>query len=210
MTLTPPDPHVYADALARSAAQAKPLGALGRLEELGAWLAACQGVCPPEPLLDVRVVVFAGDHGVAAHGVSAYPASVTPLMVREIVAGRAGVNALANSVDVQVRVVDVAVDDDLTGLPPEVSAGKLRRSSAAIHLTDAISREEAERAVAWGAELARREIADGAQLLIAGDLGIGNTTPAAALIGAFTGCAAAAVTGRGTGVDADTLAHKEA
>lgn len=210
MTLAPPDPHARAAALARSAAQAKPLGALGRLEHLAAWLAACQGTCPPEPLHDVRVVVFAGDHGVAAHGVSAYPASVTPLMVREIVAGRAGVNALAASVGVRVRVVDIAVDDDLDGLPEAVSGGKLRRGSGAIHLTEAITRSEAERALAHGAELARAEIADGAQLLIAGDLGIGNTTPAAALIAALTGSPAAAVTGRGTGIDAETLAHKRA
>ena len=96
--VTAPDPTVRAAAQSRSDAQAKPLGALGRLEELGSWLAACQGVNPPAPLTDVRVVVFAGDHGVAARGVSAYPTAVTLAMAHGILEGHAGISALARPI----------------------------------------------------------------------------------------------------------------
>ena len=93
--IAPPSPAVREQAQARLAALATPAGALGRLGELGAWLAATQGQVPPGPLDDVRLVVFAGDHGVARHGVSAYPPAVTEAMVRTIAAGRAGVSTLA-------------------------------------------------------------------------------------------------------------------
>ena len=93
--VSPPSPTIAALAHERLAGLATPPGALGRVGELGAWLAAAQGAVPPRPLTDVRLVVLAGDHGVAAHGVSAYPPAVTEAMVRTIVAGRAGVSALA-------------------------------------------------------------------------------------------------------------------
>src|SRR5690349_22163847 len=93
----PPDPTVAAAAAERLAGLATPAGALGRLGDLAVWLAATQGEVPPAELTDVRLVIFAGDHGVAAHGVSAYPAAITPAMVRTFVAGRAGVNALARA-----------------------------------------------------------------------------------------------------------------
>ena len=208
MTIPPPDPAILAAALAVSAGQAKPVGALGRLEQLGAWLAACQGNCPPEPLTDVRVVVFAGDHGVAGHGVSAYPSSITPMMVQAIVAGTAGVNVLARACGVSVRVLDLGVDDDLPGVSDDVRAHKVRRSSGAIHLEDALTVAETRAALAAGDAVAADEISRGAQLLIAGDLGIGNTTAAAALIAATCGLPASAVTGRGSGVDDQTFAEK--
>lgn len=208
--IAPPDPATVATARQLSDGQAKPLGALGRLEELGAWLAGCQGVCPPRQLDDVRVVVFAGDHGVAAGGVSAYPATVTPAMVRGISAGVAGVSALARANRVAVRVYDLGVDADFGDLAPEVSRFKARRGSGRIDIEDALSRTEAEKALAAGDRIAAEQIADGAQLLIAGDLGIGNTTVAAALIAASYGLPAAAVTGRGTGIDDAALAHKTA
>lgn len=100
-------------------------------------------------------MVFAGDHGVSAHGVSAYPAAVTPAMVRTLVAGRAGVSALAAAHGVRVRVLDLAVDDDLVGVDPAVQRFKVRRSSGPIHLVDALSAEETARALAAGAALAR-------------------------------------------------------
>ena len=122
-TIAPPDQTVHAAAHALSDAQAKPVGALGRLEELAAWVAACQGECPPRPLTDVRVVVFAGDHGVAASGVSAYPAEVTPAMVHGILAGGAGVNALARAVGASVTVYDFGVRV-LEGVPEGLSLGE--------------------------------------------------------------------------------------
>ena len=106
-------------------------------------------------------------------------------MVRTIVAGRAGVSALAREHGVVVSVYDVAVDADLSDLPAEVTARKVRRGSGAIHLEDALTRDEAERSLALGAAVAGELVDDGAQLLMTGDLGIGNTTPAAALVAAL-------------------------
>lgn len=205
-----PSNAAYAQARARSDGQAKPLGALGDLETLGAWVAACQGQCPPDQLDDVRVVVFAGDHGIAQDGVSAYPAEITPAMVYGIAGGHAGVSALAAANNVRVAIYDLGVAVDFPDLPTEVSRFKVRRSSGAIHLADALTREEAERAIVAGDRIAAEQIADGAQLLIPGDLGIGNTTIAAALIAASLGVPAAAVTGSGTGIDKSTLVHKTA
>ncbi|CAB4967356.1 unannotated protein [freshwater metagenome] len=206
--IAPPSPDVAARAQERLAGLATPAGALGRIGELGAWLAAVQGEVPPRPLTDVRLVVLAGDHGVAAHGVSAYPAAVTEAMVRTIVAGRAGVSALAREHGVAVTVLDIAVDADLSDLPAEVGARKVRRGSGAIHLTDALTRAETERSLTLGAEVARELVDDGAQLLMTGDLGIGNTTPAAALVAAVLGLPADEVTGRGTGIDDDGWTRK--
>lgn len=204
----PPDAAVHAAALARLDGLAKPLGALGRLEEVGAWLAACQGVCPPEPVERVRAVVLAGDHGVTASGVSAYPSDVTAAMVHAFVAGVAGVSVLARQHGVTVRVLDIAVDADLAAVPSDVTAYKLTRSSGAIDATDAISDALAARAIAAGAEIADAEIDAGAQLLVLGDMGIGNTTPSAALVAASLGLGADAVVGRGTGLDDDGHARK--
>lgn len=207
-TITPPDADVHAAALQRLDGLAKPLGALGRLEEVGAWLAACQGVCPPEPIERVRAVVLAGDHGVTASGVSAYPSDVTAAMVHAFVAGVAGVSVLARQQGATVRVLDIAVDADLSSAPADVTAHKLTRSSRPIDVADAISRDLAERAIAVGAEIADAEVDAGAQLLVIGDMGIGNTTPSSAVIAATLGLGADAVIGRGTGIDDPTHARK--
>jgi nicotinate-nucleotide--dimethylbenzimidazole phosphoribosyltransferase len=199
--IPPPSPDVLVAAHERLAGLATPPGALGRIGELGAWLAACQGSVPPRPLTDVRLAVFAGDHGVAAHGVSAYPSAVTEAMVRTIVAGRAGVSALARAHGVAVTVYDVAVDADLSDLPASVTERKIRRGSGAIHLEDALTAVETSRSLDLGASIAAELVDGGAQLLMTGDLGIGNTTPAAALVAASLGLPADEVTGRGTGID---------
>ena len=203
-----PSPEVRAEAAERLAALATPAGALGRLGDFAVWIAATQGQVPPAPVERVHAVVFAGDHGVAAHGVSAYPSAVTPAMVHTFLSGRAGVSVLAAQHGVRVRVLDIAVDDDLVGIDPAVQAFKVRRGSGALHLEDALSREETLRAVEAGAKVAREEIAAGAQLLISGDMGIGNTTPSAALVAAVLGLPAVEVVGRGTGVDDAGLARK--
>ncbi len=205
----PPSPDARAAATTRLAGLATPAGALGRLGDLGVWLAAVQGTVPPAPLDNVRLVIFAGDHGVASHGVSAYPPAITPAMVRTFVLGKAGVSALAGAHDVHVRVLDIAVDDDLDGVPDEVRAHKVRRGSGAIHVEDALSADETARALEAGRAVAREEIAAGAQLLLSGDMGIGNTTPASAMVAACLGLPAAEVTGRGTGVDDAALRHKQ-
>ena len=196
--IVPPDSGVWAAAAARQQQLTKPAGSLGRLETLGDWLAACQGACPPAALTRPRVVVFAGDHGVARNGVSAYPSEVTAQMVANFLAGGAAVNALAAVARATVRVVDIAVDADTD---PSVSAYKIRRSSGSIDTEDALSDDEVTRAIGAGRAIADEEIDSGADLLIAGDMGIGNTTPATVLIAALTDTEPVAVIGRGTGID---------
>ena len=196
----------------RLGALATPPGALGRLGELGVWLATCQGQVPPVPLDNVRLVIFAGDHGVAGHGVSAFPPAITGAMVRTFLAGKAGVSALAKAHGVAVRVLDIGVDEDFADLDEDTRAAltayKIRRGSGAIHVEDALTVDETRRALDAGAAVAREEIAAGAQLLISGDMGIGNTTPAAAMVAAALGLPAEEVVGRGTGIDDEGLRLK--
>ncbi|MFB9315236.1 nicotinate-nucleotide--dimethylbenzimidazole phosphoribosyltransferase [Nocardioides plantarum] len=206
--MRPPAPDVRRAAAARLAGLATPPGALGRLGDLAVWWSATQGAVPPPPVDHVRLVIFAGDHGVAAHGVSAFPAEITTAMVRTFVAGRAGVSALAAAHGVTVRVLDLGVDDDLIGVPDEVRARKVRRGSGAIHLQDALTPDETRTALEAGRAVAAEEIAAGARLLLTGDMGIGNTTPAAALVAAGLGVPAEDVVGRGTGVDDAGLERK--
>jgi nicotinate-nucleotide--dimethylbenzimidazole phosphoribosyltransferase len=205
--ISPPSPGAYAEARRRLDALAKPVGALGRLEDLAAWVAACQATCPPRPLDRVRAVILAGDHGVSADGVSAYPPEVTAVMVRAFVAGVAGANILARQHGVALRVLELGVEDDLEEVPAEVSAYHIG-SSRPIDQADALTAEDCREALRAGEAIAEVEIAAGADLLIIGDMGIGNTTPAAALVGATFGLRAAEVVGRGSGVDDDRLRHK--
>jgi nicotinate-nucleotide--dimethylbenzimidazole phosphoribosyltransferase len=204
-SITPPDQQAHREAVARHEQLTKPAGSLGRLEELGVWVAACQGVCPPRPLAQPQVVVFAGDHGVAARGVSAYPSEVTRQMVRNFLAGGAAVNVLASLAGAAVRVVDMAVDDEPAASSTEgssvVTRHKVRRSSGAIDRQDALTEAEVTQALTAGIAIADEEVDRGADLLIAGDMGIGNTTVAAVLVAALTGAEPVAVVGRGTGID---------
>ena len=134
--ITPPDSKSGAAARRRQDILTKPQGALGRLEELSIWVAACQGLCPPEQFTRARVVVFAGDHGVARTGVSAFPPEVTAQMVANIDAGGAAINVLAREAGASVRVVDIGVDCE-TPLTEAIGAHKVRRSSGNIAATGA-------------------------------------------------------------------------
>lgn len=205
-----PDAHARAEARTRQDRLTKPTGALGRLEDLSVWLAGAQGVCPPRPLARPRVVVFAGDHGVSAAGVSAYPPEVTAQMVLNFLAGGAGVNVLARQVGASVRVADMGVGSAIPGAPEETTRHKVREASGRIDLEDALSGDEARQAVAAGRTIADEEIDAGADLLIPGDMGIGNTTPAAVLVALLTGAEPHTVVGRGTGVDDATWMRKAA
>ncbi|OQO89973.1 nicotinate-nucleotide--dimethylbenzimidazole phosphoribosyltransferase [Saccharomonospora piscinae] len=210
-----PDDTARLEALAHLDGLVKPVGSLGRVEELAAWLAAAHGSMPPRPLDDVRVVVFAGDHGVSdpagPHGaVSAYPREVTASMVRVFLAGTSGVTVLARQVGARVRVLDIAVDGELADVPAEVTAHKIRRGSGSIDVTDALAPGEAERALAAGMAVADAEIDAGADLLIPGDMGIGNSTVAATLVAAVLGLPAEDVVGTGTGVNEAGRARKVA
>lgn len=205
-----PSSEARAAAVARQRQLTKPAGALGRLEELSIWLAGAQGRCPPSPPANPRVVVFAGDHGVAHAGVSAYPPAVTAQMVANFLAGGAAANVLARQLGATVRVVDLAVDAEVGSAPAEMARHKVGRSSGRIDREDALTPEEAEQAFEAGLAIADEEVDSGADLLIPGDMGIGNTTPASALVAATFGAAAEEVVGRGTGVADDRLAHKTA
>lgn len=192
--VAPPDGRAGAAARRRQDLLTKPSGALGRLEDLSVWIAACQGQCPPKQFERARVVVFAGDHGVARAGVSAYPSEVTTQMVATIDSGRAAINVLAEVADATVRLVDMAVG----------------RSSGNIAVEDALTRDEAVAALETGRQVADDEVDTGADLLIAGDLGIGNTTVATTLVAAITNTEPVAAVGRGTGIDDSGWARKTA
>lgn len=204
--ITPPDAEALQAALARQNTLTKPPGALGRLEALSVWVASCQGVCPPRQFTRARVVVFAGDHGVTASGVSAFPSEVTPQMVANFDAGGAAINVLATLADATVRVADIAVDAE--PLSPAIGAHKVRRGSGNIAIEDALSDAETTAAIQAGRAIADEEVDSGADLLIAGDMGIGNTTPATTLIAAVTRSEPVAVVGRGTGIDDTGWARK--
>lgn len=202
----PPDEGAMARARERQGRLTKPPGSLGRLEALSVRLAGIVGTERPE-IRGKAVVVCAADHGVAAEGVSAYPPAVTAAMVANFLAGGAAVSAIARTVGARVLVLDAGVDAELPP-HPDLIAAKVRRGSANIAREPAMSRPEAARAVLAGAAAARRAISGGATLLAAGDMGIANTTPSAALTAWFTGRPARDVTGRGTGVDDAALERK--
>ena len=186
----------------------KPPGSLGKLEELAARYVAIREEMLPR--LEIkRVVVFAGDHGVVAEKVSAFPQEVTFQMVYNFLRGGAGINVLARQAGARVEVVDIGVNHDfepgLNLVPRKVAYGTRNMAQG-----PAMTREDALRAVWVGVERAQDAVEDGVDVLAAGDMGIGNTTAAAALAAVFTGRPVGAVTGRGTGIATSALMHKVA
>ncbi|UKL05398.1 MULTISPECIES: nicotinate-nucleotide--dimethylbenzimidazole phosphoribosyltransferase [unclassified Streptomyces] len=200
-----PDSTVRRAAEERRERLAVPPGALGRLDELGEWLAAARAEVPVAPVERPRVVLFAADHGVAGLEVSARPAGTAETLVRAVLAGEAPVAVLADRLGVPVRVVDVAVDCDPGTLPAEVVRHRVRRGSGVIDREDALTAEEAERAFRAGMAVADEEADAGTDLVVLGDLSVGGTTVAATLIAALCGTDASVVTGRG-GLPVDDLA----
>ncbi|CCD97797.1 nicotinate-nucleotide--dimethylbenzimidazole phosphoribosyltransferase [Bradyrhizobium sp. STM 3809] len=194
-------------ALARQAQLTKPLGALGRLEEVAVELAALQAA--ERPGADrVPVVLFAGDHGIAAQGVSAYPPEVTVQMLHNFAAGGAAISVLARSLGCPLEVVDVGTLAD--GPVRGVISDKPRRGTRDFSVQQALTPEE----VAFACDAGRRAVARQADhapdLVIFGEMGIGNTTSAAAIAAALLPCAPADIVGSGTGLDADGRARKAA
>ncbi len=214
--IAPPDADAAARARARQDQLTKPPSALGRLEELSVRIAAMRGCARPR--LEQRlVVVAAADHGVAARGVSAYPPEVTAQMVANFLAGGAAINVLADHAGARVRVVDAGVLHAAEGGTPGLDeSGRpalvrldLPRGSGDITEGPAMSRETAERAIAAGIALVEGERqGPGLDIVGCGEMGIGNSTVAAALIAAATGRPAEAVTGRGSGVEGSALRAK--
>jgi nicotinate-nucleotide--dimethylbenzimidazole phosphoribosyltransferase len=204
-----------ADARAAMDEKTKPIGALGHLESIAVRLAVLQGTLAPD-VSRARVVVFAADHGVAADGVSAYPPRVTAEMMRNFARGGAAVCVLARANALEVEVVDVGVDADLAA---EVDAlagaagtrivhAKVRRGSRNLRLEPAMTRVECDAALEVGRAAVRCAAADGVRALGLGEMGIGNTTAAAALLCALTGLRPEDAVGRGTGIDDAGLRRK--
>lgn len=203
----PPRNPPMAEARERQSRMTKPPGSLGVLEDVSVGLAGLAGECPPPLPEPAAVAVFAGDHGVHAQGVTHWPQEVTTQMVHNFLADGAVVNAFARQVGAEVTVVDVGVAAELPTVPGLLPR-KVAWGTGDFTQGPAMSREEARHALEAGIEVARDLVAAGNRCLLTGDMGIGNTTPSAALVTVFTGRDAAEVTGRGTGVDDPTLQRK--
>jgi nicotinate-nucleotide--dimethylbenzimidazole phosphoribosyltransferase len=207
--IAPPSEAWRAKARARLDTLTKPLGSLGRLEDLAAQVVAIREdkLAIPSGSIGKSVYVFAADHGIAAEGVSAYPREVTHQMVLNFLAQGAAVNVLARLHDVQLHVVDVGVDADfqgIAGLHHRKVAGGTRNMLREAAMGD----EQMAQALGVGAQLASEAAARGQSLIAIGEMGIGNTTSASAITCALTGASPELATGRGTGLDSAAHKHK--
>ena len=209
--IKPVDPEWIQKAQERTAQLVMPTRALGRLHEISEQLCGIQETLEPS-INHKAILVMAGDHGVVEEGVSAYPQEVTPAMVQTFLAGGAGINAISRQVGADVRVVDMGViaDIDTTGLKGAgcLVVQKIANGTANFTKGPAMSRQDAETAVVTGFENASKLIKEGADILGTGDMGIGNTTPSAAIGAVLTGATLDEMVGRGTGVDDAGLARK--
>lgn len=184
----------------------KPQGSLGRLESLALQYCLAAGTDCPR-IRKKLIYTFAADHGVTDEGVSAFPKSVTAQMVANIMGGGAGVSVLARHAAIELRVVDIGVEaclDNLDGLLRR----KVKCGTANIAAGPGMTEREAMRAIEAGIDLAHGAAEEGASLIGTGEMGIGNTTPSSALFAALLPCDVSSVTGRGTGIDDETLARK--
>ncbi|AHC15424.1 nicotinate-nucleotide--dimethylbenzimidazole phosphoribosyltransferase [Salinispira pacifica] len=184
----------------------KPPGSLGMLESLAFRIARIQNSLTPR-LSRPRIVIFAGDHGVCAEGVSPYPSEVTAQMVKNFLAGGAAVNAFCRTSGIELEIVDAGVNADLTALAGLVHA-KIKPGTENFTMAEAMSPRDLEDALAEGARAAVRAAKAGCNCIGFGEMGIGNTTSAAALMSAYTGYPVERCTGRGTGLDDRGLARK--
>jgi nicotinate-nucleotide--dimethylbenzimidazole phosphoribosyltransferase len=187
----------------------KPPGSLGRLEDLAARLGGIQQTLAPKAR-PRRLVLFAADHGVVAEGVTAWPAEVTHLMVQNILGGGAASSVLARTTGTELRVIDVGTLGPDLGAVPGYACRKVRAGSRNLATGPALTGEEFERALAVGREQAVVAAADGMRVLAAGEMGIGNSTPASCLTALLAGVPVETVVGRGAGADDNTLARKRA
>jgi nicotinate-nucleotide--dimethylbenzimidazole phosphoribosyltransferase len=189
-------------------ALAKPRRSLGKLEELAVRLAVIQRTLRPA-VRPRRLVIFAGDHGVVARGVSAWPSDVTGLMVGTMMTGRAASSALAAAHECSLRLVDVGVASARShSAPPFFRDARIAAGTRDLSVEPAMTSAQFDAAWKVGAEEAERAVAEGNRILLAGEMGIGNTTPAACLTMLFTGVSADVAVGRGAGADDTTLQIK--
>ena len=209
--IKPVEPKWIQKAQERTAQLVMPTRALGRLHEISERLCGIQQTLAPT--IDQKaILVMAGDHGVVAEGVSAYPQEVTPAMVQTFLVGGAGINAIARQVGAEVWVVDMGIipELDATGLKgaERLVVEKIGNGTASFARGPAMSRQDAERTLQVGFEQASRRVENGAEILGTGDMGIGNTTPSAAIGAVISGASLDEMVGRGTGVDDAGLARK--
>ncbi len=184
----------------------KPRGSLGQLEDLSVTIAGITG--QEKPVIEHKVVTtMAGDHGVVAEGVSAFPSEVTPQMVMNFLFGGAAINVLARHVGARVTVVDMGVAAEMEP-HPDLVVKKVALGTQNIAKGPAMTREQAIQTIEAGAAIVEAEIAKGLDILATGDMGIGNTTPSAAIAAVITGQEPADIVGRGTGVDDEGLQRK--
>lgn len=191
---------------ARIDQKTKPLGALGRLEEIACQLALIQ----QQEQITIRqptLLIFAADHGIARHGISIAPSAVTRQMVLNFLAGGAAVNCFCQSSEMTLKVVDAGILEPIED--PRLIQQRLGNCSGDISIEPAMSSAQLQRALAYGRTIATQHIEAGCNLLAFGEMGIGNTSPAAALLAALTGLPLAACVGRGTGIDDEQLTRKK-
>jgi nicotinate-nucleotide--dimethylbenzimidazole phosphoribosyltransferase len=206
VVLPPLDTDAMAQARARQDQLTKPRGALGQLEALSIQLAGMTGRLDWLPTRRA-VVVCAGDHGVAAQGVSAYPQAVTYQMVLNFLRGGAAVNVLARQMNARVTVLDAGVIGDFDEHPALIRR-KIAAGTADLTRGAAMTIEQALQSLHLGYEIAQQEIERGLEILAVGEMGIGNTTSASAIIAAITGKHVVEVTGHGTGISLDQYSRK--
>ncbi len=202
------DPAAGAAAEAHQRQLTKPPGALGRLEDLAIWLAARQASASPS-CERVAICVFAADHGLAEAGVSAFPQAVTGEMVKNFARGGAAINVLARGLGARLEVVDLGCVND-PGPLADVQRVHLGPGTANALLGPAMTTEQCASALYAGRQAVQRALNTGAQLLLGGEMGIGNTASASACACALLGLPASALTGPGTGLDAAGVARKAA
>jgi len=200
------DEVAMAAARARQDILTKPPGSLGRLEELSIQLAGIFGREIPT-VKDKVIITMAGDHGVVEEGVSAFPQEVTPQMVLNFLHGGAAINVLARHVGARITIVDMGVAAEVEPHPDLVDK-KIAPGTANMTVGSAMTREQAEQAILAGVEVLEAEIEKGMDIVGTGDMGIGNTTPSAAIAVALTGVEPAKIAGRGTGVNDEGLKRK--
>lgn len=203
----PVDSEAARSARARQDQLTKPPGSLGRLEDLGVQLSAISATVPPPVPQQVTIGVFAADHGVVEEGVSAWPQEVTGQMVANFAAGGAAINVLARQIGAQIVVVDVGVATELP-LNDGVLERRVRSGTRNLAQTAAMTSDELTAALNVGAAVAGDAVTGGAQMLVTGEMGIGNTTAATALIAALTGTDPTELVGPGAGADAAAIARK--
>ena len=204
--IKPLDEMAMAKARARQDTLTKPQGSLGRLEELSIQLAGIQGNPIPQ-IKDKAIITMAGDHGVVAEKIGNWPQEVTTQMVHNFLQGGAGINVIARQVGARVIVVDMGVAAELVP-NPQLLSRKIGFGTQNMALGPAMTAEQAVKAIETGIELVTAEVTNGLDIVGTGDMGIGNTTVSSAICAVITGKPVVEVTGRGTGLTDEQLAHK--